>query len=70
MTNRIYHSTITNWRKSNRSEPNDGCVEAGSNGGTVAYRDTMQNGGGPVLAFARTANARFLAAVEQGTLTC
>ncbi|MFG2248614.1 DUF397 domain-containing protein [Spirillospora sp. NPDC048823] len=42
------------WRKSRRSEPNGGCIEAGQAAdGTIGVRDTKLDGNGPTLEFTR-----------------
>ncbi len=55
-----------NWRKSSYSSDNGGeCVDVASPEGTVAVRDTRQNGVGPVLRFAPAAWRRFADQVKR-----
>ncbi len=55
-----------NWRKSSYSSGNGGeCVEVASPEGTVAVRDTRQNGTGPVLRFTPAAWHRFADQVKR-----
>jgi Domain of unknown function (DUF397) len=67
-----HHLAITNWRKSSRSAAQDDCVETGSTGDVIGYRDTKQAGlpaeQRPTLEFSRAANSAFLAALQQGNL--
>jgi hypothetical protein len=52
--------TGMNWRKSSYSSSNGGnCVEVGHAAGTVAVRDTKDNGNGPVLSVTSSAWERF-----------
>jgi hypothetical protein len=54
------------WRTSSYSSGNGGeCVEVASPEGTVAVRDTKQEGAGPVLRFAPAAWRRFADEVKR-----
>jgi hypothetical protein len=55
----------SNWRKSSYSSGQGGeCVEVGTDARTVAVRDTMQEGHGPVLRVSPADWSRFTKALK------
>ena len=59
--------TITTWRKSTYSAPQNACIEIATAGNDVLLRDSKHPAGG-YLSFTRSALAAFVAAAKAGEL--
>ncbi|GAB3284264.1 DUF397 domain-containing protein [Parasphingorhabdus pacifica] len=58
--------TVLRWRKSRRSQAQNGCVEVAFGPGRIGVRDSKQGASGPLLAFDARAWTAFTARARAG----